>query len=173
LSFDYLKGKPKWNSFMDSQVTGNDKHQRPIGKKKDKMIIKDKSLIKEVVQQLQVDASSVSNKVAGGRDSFFERAGLALAVYCKAQETQQEITYLSMMATPEKKEILSLKREVMMEKMHTEMSKVRSEKRKFDMVNVSIPTSVVVEVTQPTMLEASNNTSSSSMSDNENNGNDE
>lgn len=36
LSFDYLKGKPKWNAFMDAQVTGTNKHKRPVGKKKTK-----------------------------------------------------------------------------------------------------------------------------------------
>lgn len=164
LCFDYLKGKPKWNSFVDSQVTGNDKHQRPIGKKKDKMIIKDKSLIKEVVKQLQVDGSTVGGTVAVGRDSFFEQAGLALAVYCKAQENQQEITYLGMMASPDKKEILAMKREVM-------MAKMRSEKRKFDLIGsskispTSVPTSVIVGVTTTATLDENNRRSSSSMSD--------
>lgn len=36
LCFEYLKGKPKWNSFMDSQAIGNDKHLRPNGKKRTK-----------------------------------------------------------------------------------------------------------------------------------------
>jgi hypothetical protein len=36
LCYDYLKGKPKWNAFMESQISGNEKHSRPNGKKKRK-----------------------------------------------------------------------------------------------------------------------------------------
>lgn len=164
LCFDYLKGKPKWNAFMDSQVTGNDKHQRPNGKKKDKMLIKDKSLIKEVVKQLAVDGSTASGSVAaGGRDAFFEQAGLALAVYCKAQDNQQEMIFLGMMATPEKKEVLAMKREVM-------LAKLRAEKRKFDSIDnsESVPSCVLVGSNEMTTSEERMRQSSSSMSDEDN-----
>lgn len=129
------------------------------------MIIKDKSLIKEVVKQLAVDGSTVSGTVSGGggRDAFFEQAGLALAVYCKAQDTQQEMIFLGMMATPEKKEVLAMKREVM-------IAKMRAEKRKFDLINhvESVPSCVIVGVNESNTFDdniKNLHRSSSSMSD--------
>jgi hypothetical protein len=136
LCFDYLKGKPKWNSFMDSQFTGVDKHNRPLGKKKEKTNINDKNLIKEVVKQIQNDTSTVSDNVIGAKESFLQQAGVALSVYCKAQENQQELTLIGMMSSPDKKEILAMKRDLM-------LAKMRSEKRKYDAIE-SIPTSINV-----------------------------
>jgi hypothetical protein len=40
LCFDYLKGKPKWNAFMESQNPTNDKHTRPNGKKRKSFLLR-------------------------------------------------------------------------------------------------------------------------------------
>jgi hypothetical protein len=68
-------------------------------------MIKDKSLIKEVVQQLNSSFSNSGSASANtdGKDSFYAQAGLVLAIYCKSQEHQQDITFLNMMTLPEKK----------------------------------------------------------------------
>jgi hypothetical protein len=58
------------------------------------------SLLKELDSfTTSVTASATSS----GKDAFFTQAGLALAVYCQAQEQQQELALLSMMTLPEKK----------------------------------------------------------------------
>lgn len=128
------------------------------------MIIKDKSLIKEVVKQCQIEDSVTTGTPARGRDSFFEQAGMALAVYAKAQDNQQEMIMIGMMTTPEKREILSMKREVM-------MAKMRAEKRKFDIIENAddVPSCVIVSNNHttdvPTVLERTITHSSSSTSD--------
>jgi hypothetical protein len=140
LCYAYLKCKPKWNAFMESQVSGNEKHSRPNGKKKKKTLIKNKTLIKEVVKELDSSSSSASASANHGKDSFYAQAGLALAVYCKAQEHQQDISFLSMMTSPEKKEIFAMKRDVM-------LAKMRAEKRSFESMRIdSIHSSVVVGI---------------------------
>jgi hypothetical protein len=89
--YDYLKGKPKWNAFVESQVTTNDKHNRPNRKKNEIKMIKDKSLIKEVVQQLDSSPNSGSaNANTDGKDYFYAQAGLALAFYYTSHKNQQK-----------------------------------------------------------------------------------
>jgi hypothetical protein len=97
-----------------------------------------------IPQQLSASASANS-----GNDAFFQQAGLALAVYCKTQEHQHDMSFLSMMTSPDKKEILNMKKNVM-------LSKMRAEKRRFDDIdNDLIPTTVEV-------VDANNTTISSS-----------
>jgi hypothetical protein len=77
-------------------------------KKKEKLLLKDKSFIKEVVRELDSSTASASASAnSNGKDAFFKQAGLALAVYCKSQEHQQDIHFLSMMTSPNKKKSLT------------------------------------------------------------------
>jgi hypothetical protein len=55
--YDYLKGRPKWHSFRLAQSVTIDKDKvssRPNGKKKDKMIMKDKEIIKATLLELNL-----------------------------------------------------------------------------------------------------------------------
>jgi tRNA G37 N-methylase TrmD len=111
--------------------------------KEEKLFVKEKTFIKEVIKE--VDSSTAS----ASKDAFFQQAGLALAVYCKNQEHQNDMSFLSMMTSPDKKEILNMKKDVM-------LSKMRAEKRRFDDIdNDLIPTTVEVVDTNNTTISSS------------------
>jgi hypothetical protein len=102
-------------------------------------MIQEKKFIKEVVKEL--DSSSVSGSASAtvnGKDAFFAQVGMALAAYYKSQEHQQEITFLSMMTSRDKKELLNMKKTVI-------LAKMRADKQNYEEISSStIPSSVVL-----------------------------
>jgi hypothetical protein len=73
------------------------KHLRP---QREKINDQGQDLIKLVVKGLDSSSSSASASANCVKAAFFTQAGFALAVYCKSQEHQQDITFLSMMTSP-------------------------------------------------------------------------
>jgi hypothetical protein len=120
-------------------------------------MIKDKSLSKEVVKELDsLSASGTVSATSNGKNAFFTQTGLALAVYCKSQEHQQDVIFLSMMTSPEKKETLSMKKAVM-------LAKLRAETRCFEetgstSLSTSIHSSVLIRDNTNTTISSTNKT---------------
>jgi hypothetical protein len=60
---------------METQAGGNEKHARPQGKKKEKSMLKAKSLIAELVKELDSSSSSGTASDKYGKEAFFTNLG--------------------------------------------------------------------------------------------------
>ena len=138
---DYLEDKPKWHAFAEANHSESDTHQRPVGQKKAKSLLKDKNIVKETIKELTLSSSDSPSEVttnfgnsfdvaSSARQYFYSSMGDAFKAYSDNMKEQQEIRALQSLPTPERDEIKKSKAELMREEIELKRAEVAAKKRK-------------------------------------------
>ena len=112
--YDYLKTKPKWSSFANAQEVAELKHDRPVGKKKEKKNLAERaacvSALKEFRDSQQPTVTEETKLLSSSSTSF--------ETYVTAQK---EEAVIALMDTPDRKEVMTMKKKVLIAKYQKEL----------------------------------------------------
>jgi hypothetical protein len=139
--YNYLMTKPKWHAYCLSQsvLNGTDKAAaRPNGKKKDKVLLKDKEIIKATLEELNittpVDGANIVNNNNSlnehTKENFYKSATDVMSAYVASLQEKNEYRTFKLLPSPNKREIAKMKAELLMEELELKKAIMRSKKRK-------------------------------------------
>jgi hypothetical protein len=133
--YNYLKHRQKWSSFAVAQETAEKRHPRPTGNKKVKKMAAEKAAVVSAVKEYrdindkQQPTSTIHNKVEA---DFYATMISTAQSYCQTQKDDTEMAYISMMNDEDKKEILLVKKQVILANYKQILEDMNTKKRAND-----------------------------------------
>jgi hypothetical protein len=141
---EYLKDKPKWHAFYDANNSCDDEnhHKRPIGQKKEKALMKDKSMVKQVIRELKLPTKEINSSdddtnltKLSSNNEFMETVGAAMKAYCNSVKEQSDHLLIMSLASPQKKIIMDAKTSVMLEELSFKKAEWQAKRRRLSYEN--------------------------------------
>jgi hypothetical protein len=143
LCYDYLQSKPKWHSYCLSQSVLSDKEKAttcPNGQRKDKVLLKDKEIIKATLEELNISTpvegvhayNINSNNVLNDntKENFYKSATDVMSAYVSSLQEKNDYRTFKYLPSPNKREIAKMKAELLMEELELKKAVLLSKKRK-------------------------------------------